>query len=256
MPIFTPPDLEDFFPPVIWFEGTAFEINRLTLVRIVAALALMLVMVCAAKKAKVVPGRFQGAIEWVLNFVRNSIVDDILGKEKGRQYFPLIATIFLTVLAFNITGIVPFLDLPGTSTMGMPLVLALWAYVSYLWAGLREKGVKGFLKDSMFPPGVPKALYILLAPLEGLQVFVIRPATLAIRLLANMIAGHLLIALCFVATSYFLFDSSGPMQVLGAGTFVASAAFFVFEAFVAVLQAYVFAILTASYISLAVEKEE
>ncbi len=225
------------------------------MVRLIAMTVLLLLFVVAARRAKVVPGRFQNAIEMILDFARRNIAYEVLGEKVGRRYFPWIATVLCTVFIMNITGVVPFLNIAGTSVIGLPIVLALCTYVVYLVAGVRAQGVGSFLKASLFPPGVPKFLYVLLTPIEFLQVFVLRPATLAIRLLANMVAGHLMLAICYAATSYFLFESSGAMKAFGAGTFVAGFGFFLFEVFVAALQAYVFAILTAVYISLSVEAE-
>jgi F-type H+-transporting ATPase subunit a len=252
---FHAPTVADFFPPAIFFEGTPFEFNRIMLVRVIAAIFLLTIFVIAARRARLVPGRFQNAIEMILDFVRNAIAVEVLGERDGRKYFPLLATIFCTVLVMNIAGVVPGLNIAGTSVVGLPIVLALWTYVMYLSAGIKAQGMGGFLKSSLLPPGVPKALYLLLAPIEFLQVFVLRPATLAIRLLANMVAGHLMLAICFAATSFFLFNSDGAMKLFSVGTFVAGFAFFFFEIFVAALQAYVFAILTAVYLNLSIEAE-
>jgi F-type H+-transporting ATPase subunit a len=125
----------------------------------------------------------------------------------------------------------------------------------YLSAGVKELGLGGFLKNSLFPPGVPWPMYVLLTPVEILQVFVLRPATLAIRLLANMVAGHLMLVLCFAATQYLLFEASDGMKAFGLVTALGGAAIYLFEIFVAVLQAYIFVVLTAVYIQLSVEKE-
>src|SRR5690606_32299263 len=120
--------------------------------------------------------------------------------------------------------------------------MAVWVYVMYLAAGIRQHGVGGFLKANLFPPGVPKPIYLLLTPIEALQVFVLRPATLALRLAANMMAGHLLLVLCFAATHYFFLEASGWLKSMGAVSFAAALAFTLFEIFVALLQAYVFTI--------------
>jgi len=252
---FHAPTVADFFPPAIFFEGTPFEFNRIMLVRVIAAAVLLTVFVIAARRARLVPGRFQNAIEMILDFVRNSIAIEVLGEKDGRKYFPLLATIFCTVLVMNITGVVPFLNIAGTSVIGLPIVLAAWTYVMYLGAGVKAHGLGGYLKNSLLPPGVPKPLYLLLVPIEFLQVFILRPATLVIRLLANMVAGHLMLAICFAATSFFLFESDGAMKLFGVGTFIAGSGFFFFEIFVAALQAYVFAILTAVYLNMSLEAE-
>jgi F-type H+-transporting ATPase subunit a len=190
-----------------------------------------------------------------LDFCRNSISIEILGEKDGKKYASVITTIFFATLFFNITGVIPFLNIAGTSVIGMPIVLAMWVYVPYLSEGVKKFGVGGYLMLSLCPPGVPWPIYILLTPVEFLQVFLLRPATLVIRLLANMMAGHLLLALCFAATSFLFFEASGALKAFGAVTFVAGFAFFLLEVFVAALQAYVFSILTAVYLQMSISEE-
>ncbi len=223
--------------------------------RFVAVAVLLILMVVAARRAQLVPRRGQNMAELLLDFVRVNVAQDILGKEKAQKYVALLTTIFFAIFAFNITGIVPGLNIAGTSLIGLPVMLALWVYVMYLGAGVKAHGVGGFLKNSLFPPGVPWPLYILLAPVEFLQVFVLRPVTLAIRLMANMVAGHLMLVLCFSATQFLLFDAAGGFKVLGALTLAGGFAITLFEVFVAALQAYIFVVLTAVYLSQSVEEE-
>ncbi|WP_456846523.1 F0F1 ATP synthase subunit A [Cellulomonas sp. P5_C6] len=239
----------------MWFEGTPFEINRIILVRFIAVIALLLIFIIGAKRAKLVPGRFQSLLEMGLDFCRNSIAYEILGEKEGKRFVPLITTIFFAVLFFNMTGVIPFLNIAGTSVIGLPIIFALWVYVVYQYEGVKKFGFGGYLKHSLFPPGVPWPIYILLTPVEFLQVFILRPATLVIRLLANMLAGHLLLALCFAATSFLLFEASAGLKAFGVVTFVAGFGFFLLEVFVAALQAYVFSILAAVYLQMATTAE-
>ena len=118
----------------------------------------------------------------------------------------------------------------------------------------RKHGVK-FFSNALFPAGVPKPFYALVTPIELLSTFILRPVTLALRLLMNMIAGHLLLVLCFSATQYFFFEADGLFKLFGAGTLVFGFAFTIFEILVAVLQAYVFTLLTTVYIQLALADE-
>lgn len=252
---FHAPTIADFFPAPILLEGSFLEVNRLQLVRLVAALALVIFMVVVARRASLVPGRTQNVVEVLLDFVRVNVAQEILGAERARKYVPLLTTLFFAILAFNLTGVVPFLNIAGTSLIGLPLMLALWVYVMYLGAGIRAQGFGGFLKSNLFPPGVPPLMYVLLTPIEFLTVFVLRPATLALRLMANMVAGHLMLVLTFSATQFFLLEASGAMKVFGALTLVSGIALTLFEVFVAALQAYIFVVLTAVYINLSVEAE-
>ncbi len=251
---FHAPSIAEFFPPAIFGDGTIFEFNRIMLIRVIAAIALLTIFWIAASRAKVVPNRFQGGIEFMLDFVKGQIVEPVMGAE-GKKFLPFLTTLFLSIVFFNITGVIPFLNIAGTSLIGLPLVMALWVYVMYLYQGVKKHGLGGYLKNSLFPPGVPKPIYILLTPIEALQVFILRPATLALRLAANMIAGHLLLVLCFAATQYFFFEAAGAMKAMSAVTFAAGFAFVLFEIFVALLQAYVFTMLSAVYLNMALEEE-
>lgn len=240
----------EFFPPAFLFEGTPFELNRIMLVRIVATIVLVAVFWLAARRARLVPGRAQGAAEMALDFVRVNIAEEVLGKESGRRATALLTVIFFGVFAMNITGIVPLLNIAGSSVIGVPLIFAAIAYVGFIAAGVRAQGAGGFLKSSLFPTGVPKLLYVILTPIEFLSTFILRPLTLTIRLLANMLVGHLLLVLCFGATHYLFFEAAGAMKALGTVTFAAGFAFTLFEIFVAALQAFIFTLLTAVYIQL------
>lgn len=224
------------------------------LVRVVAAVVLITLFVLAARRARLVPGRGQNVAEMMLDFVRVSIVQEVMG-DKGKRFVPMLTTIFFAILAFNITGVIPFLNIAGTSLMGLPLLMALWVLAMYLFRGVQRFGLFGYLKNSLFPPGVPWFLYVLITPIEALQVFVFRPLTLALRLCANMIAGHLLLVLAFGGTHYLFFEASGALKAAGAFSLVGGLAFTLFEILVAALQAYVFTLLAGVYINMAIEEE-
>jgi len=251
---YSPPTIEEFFPPAILFEGTRFEINRIVLVRLLAIVALVLVFWLGTRKMKTVPGRFQGVVEMALNLVRVNIAEDLLGEKDGKRFLPLLTTIFFMVLFMNLTGIIPGLNIAGTSTIGMPLVLAVAAYLAFMYAGLRKHPV-AFLKNSLLPPGVPWPLYIIVTPIEFVSTFILRPVTLTLRLLMNMVVGHFLLVLFFSATHFFILYSDSWMALFGVGTIAFSIAFTFFEILVSLLQAYVFTLLTAVYLQLALAEE-
>jgi F-type H+-transporting ATPase subunit a len=248
------PSIDEFFPGALLFEGTDFEINRIMLVRFVAVAALLLVFWLGTRRMTVVPGRFQSLVEMGLDLVRVNIADDLLGKRDGKRFLPILTTIFFMVLFMNLTGVIPFLNIAGTSVIGVPLVLAIVAYVTFIYAGIR-KNPKNFFKNSLFPSGVPWPVYIIVTPIELISTFIIRPITLTLRLMMNMIVGHLLLVLFFAATQFFVIQLSGGWTLLGVGTLAFGFVFTLFEILVAVLQAYVFALLTAVYIQLAVAEE-
>ncbi|MDY5129438.1 F0F1 ATP synthase subunit A [Actinotignum urinale] len=249
---FEAPGLNEFFPNPIFFAGTPFEMNRVMLIRLISATVLLILCILYAKRAKLVPGRAQATMEALLDFSRIQIGEEIMGG-KARRYQPFIATIFLGVLFMNITGIIPGLQLAATSVVGMPIVYAIFGYITFIVAGIMERGCGRFFKEQLFPPGVPKALYILLTPIEFISNFVVRPVTLVMRLLANMLAGHMLLVVCFVGTHFLLFSMSGASGIaFGTLTFMGGIMAVLFEAFVACIQAYIFAMLSAVYIQLSI----
>ena len=247
------PSLAEFFPPALFFEGSVFEINRLMLIRFLVVAVLLVLFVLGTRRLRVVPTRGQSVMELAIGFVQTNIVEQNLGVKDGKRFGPLLISMFFFIVFMNITGIIPGLNLAGTSVFGMPIVLALVSYVVFIYAGLK-KHPGTFLKASLFPPNVPIALYLIVTPIEFLSTFILRPITLSIRLLMNMVAGHMLLVLCFSATSFFLATMS-VFSLFSIGTLAFGLAFTVFEILVAVLQAYVFVFLTAVYIQLALAEE-
>jgi len=252
---FQGPTIGEFFPDVILFAGTPFEMNRIMIIRIIVLLAIVIIFSIGTYRMKLVPGRFQGLIEILLGYPRR-VGEELLGEKDGKKFLPLLTTIFFLVLGMNITGIVPGMNIAGTSVIGLPIVLAVISYVTFIGAGLK-KHPGTFLKNSLVPPGVPVYLAPLIAIIEFISTFVLRPVTLTLRLTMNMVVGHLLLVLFFTATSFFfgLLGNGNPLGLLGAGTLLFGFAFSVFEILVAILQAYVFTLLTAVYTQLALAEE-
>lgn len=252
-PEFHGPSIDEFFPDAVFQLGD-LVVNRIHLIQFLATIAVVLIFWLGTRRMKVVPGRFQSIVEMGLDFVRVNIAEDLLGKKDGQRFLPILSTIFFMILFMNITGIIPFLNIAGTSIIAVPLLLAVVSYVTFIYAGIK-KSPKNFFKNSLFPSGVPPVLYIIVTPLEFISTFIIRPITLTLRLLMNMMVGHLMLVLFFVATQFFIIDLGGWWSALGAGTLAFGFAFTLFEILVAFLQAYVFTILTAVYIQLAVAEE-
>ena len=260
---FEPPSINEFYPQAVLFANTPFEMNRIMMIRILIMAVLLVVFSLWAGKFKtayqtgqVVPSRFQLMGEISLNFVRKSIAHEQLGEKDGDRFLPLLATTFFIVLGMNITGIIPSLNIAGTSVIGLPIVLALAAYVTFIYAGIKKHGAH-FFKLALIPNGVPAVFLPLVFLIELLSTFILRPVTLALRLTMNMIAGHLLLVLCFSATQFFIFSplATGVTKAFGAGTFLFGFVFTLFEILVAFLQAYVFTLLTTVYIQLALSDE-
>ncbi|MDQ4025021.1 MAG: F0F1 ATP synthase subunit A [Actinomycetota bacterium] len=237
-----------FFWDPILLEGTPFEINRVVLLMFVAGLA-CLAFFRAGAKARLVPkGFFQNAAEQAYTFVRNQIAVDVIGPKDGPKYAPYLASLFFFIFFCNLLEIVPGINFPVTSRMAVPAALAFLTYVIFVFIGFKKQGFR-FLKDTLFPPGVPKMVAPLLAVIEFASVFVIRPLTLAIRLLANMMAGHVLLTIFFIFTHRLIIEDFGPAAPMGLITLLVAAGLLVFEMLVISIQAYIFTLLTAFYIS-------
>ncbi|MBO9040035.1 F0F1 ATP synthase subunit A [Curtobacterium flaccumfaciens pv. flaccumfaciens] len=247
------PSINEFFPDALLWAGTPFEIDRVVLIRFFAVAVLLVFAFVGTRALKLVPNRGQAFIEYAFDVVRRNTFDN-LGEKDGKRFLPLLATIFFGVLFMNLTGLIPGMNLAGTSRIAMPMILAIVAYLAFIYAGLR-KHPGTFLKNSLFPPGVPWPLYIIVTPIELVSTFVLRPVTLTLRLLMNMVVGHLLLVLFFSATQFFFFDASLGFKAFGVGTIAFGIAFSFFEILVALLQAYVFMLLTAVYIQLALADE-
>lgn len=224
-----------------------FELNRITIMRVVISVLVAAGFAFAMRSPKVIPRGVQNVAESMLDFVRINIAEEILGKENGRKFLAVIASIFFATIFLNLSSIVPFLNISSNARIGMPLVMAGVAYITYLWVGIAKYGFFGFIKSSIVLPGVPLAIQPLLIPIEFISTFVLRPFTLTIRLMANMLAGHIMLVLFFAATQFFLF--SGTWHVVFAPfALIAGVGFTFFELLVIGLQAYIFALLTAVYI--------
>ena len=252
--LFHIPTLGEFFPPAIFFAGTPFEFNRVQLVRLIVIAVVLIVMCVIASRAKLVPGRAQSIVELLIEFVHTNIIQNTLGIREGRRFAPFLITLFFLILTMNLAGVVPGLNLAGTSVIGLPLVLALWTFVTYVVAGVKKRGIGGYLKHETAPPGLPKAIYLLLVPIEFLQVVLIRWASLTIRLLANMVAGHIMLVVFIGLTQGLLFSGS---WLIIASPFAGALAIGIygFEIFVAALQAFIFTMLAAVYIQMATSDE-
>lgn len=245
---FHEPALDEFFPPALFFEGTPFEFTRITLVQLVAFTAVSLFFILAFRKVSVVPRGIQNLGEVAIDFIRVHVVESVMG-EKGLRYLPYLVTLFFFILAMNLAGVTPGLNIAGTSVVAIPVMLAILSWVIFNAAGIKKHGVGKYLKDNLFPPGVPAAIYPLLTPIEFLSTFILRPVTLTIRLLANMMAGHFMLVLFMSGATFLLLHAELWLKPFGLVSAVMGLAITGFEIFIALLQAYIFTLLTALYIA-------
>ena len=233
--------------------GIDLSINRVVLQMFFVGLLVWGLFFFAFRRPKLVPSGLQNVMEAFVDFIRNQIVLEVIGRD-GLRYMPYLTTLFVFVLLGNLGGIIPPILFPLNGRMALPAIMAICSLLLFISVGISQQGLGHYFKSTLFPPGIPWPVYILLTPIELISTFVVRPVTLAIRLLANMIAGHLILSVFFVATGYML-TSMNISTLFGVGALVFSVALIAFELFVAGLQAYVFTILSAVYIAGALEPE-
>ncbi|PMC76626.1 ATP synthase F0 subunit A [Brachybacterium sp. UMB0905] len=246
--------MDEFFPDAILFAGTPFEFNRIQLVRLIILAATLIFLCIVASRARLVPGRTQSIVELLFDFVNTNIVVAVLGERDGKRFAPWLISTFVLILVMNLGFMVPGLNMSGTAVIGFPLLLALATFVIYMVAGIKAHGLGGYLKHATAPPGVPKIVYLLLVPIEAIQVFVVRWASLTIRLLANMVGGHMIIVV-LIGLTHFLVVSLSLLTIASPFAAGLSLLVFAFKIFVAGLQAFIFTILSAVYIQMAVSDE-
>ncbi len=253
---FQAPGLSEFYPePLAEFSllGVDFAITRITLGLFVATTAMLVFMVLAARRPQIVPSKLQFVGESGYSLVRDGIARDVVGP-KGLPFAPFLAALFFFILANNLMAIIPLAQISPMSRFAFPLVLALICWALYIYIGIREQGAGRYFKDILFLPGVPKAMYVLVTPIEILQNFIVRPFTLAVRLFANMFAGHMLLVVFSLGAVYLLSRDNfsivfGPISALMAIVMT------FFELLVIFLQAYVFTVLMGTYLNGSIEAE-
>ncbi len=241
-------DLPPIFESVPWFDKFMLQ----AIVSVIIILAFWLIM---ARKNAMVPSKSQFIGETAYMFIRNSIARDSIGHD-FRKYLPFLIAIFSFVLVNNLWGIFPLTLMPTTAHAGWAYGLAGLVFILYNAVGLAKHGPFGYLKHTVLPAGVPWYMWPLIIPLEFLSNIIVRPVTLALRLFANMFAGHLLV-LVFVLGGEYLLLHSEPIinKIAGGASLIFSMAIFALEIFVQSLQAFIFTVLTAVYISSAAAEE-
>ena len=253
---FHAPSIEEFeWPTIVDIHvfGIDLSINRVVLQMFLVVLIVWGLFFFAFRKPKLVPFGLQNVMESVVDFVRNQIALEVIGRD-GLRFVPYLTTLFCFVFLGNVGGITPPVFFPLTGRMALPAIMAICSLLLFISVGISQQGFGTYFRNTLFPPGMPWPIYILLTPIELISTFIVRPVTLAIRLLANMIAGHLILSVFFVASGYML-TSMNISTVFGVGALIFAVALIAFELFVAGLQAYVFTILSAVYIAGALEPE-
>ena len=234
--------LEQFaLHPVLGPIGRSVNFTQANLTMLVGALLVMALLVYGSRPKATVPGRWQSLAEMLYQFVHSMAIDQI-GAE-GRAFFPFIFTLFVFVLMGNLIGLIPFM-FTYTSHIAITGAMALFIITMVTVVGLRHHGLHFF--SYFAPPGAPAALMPLIVLIEIVS-YLSRPVSLSMRLFANMMAGHMILAV--FASFAVVLGSLGLVGLVGAVIpFAVNIPLIGFELLVACLQAYVFAILTCIYL--------
>ncbi len=242
------------FPPIShaveWktflFGDGPFGVNKVVLLMWVSVVLVFGFFYIASKRQQLVPAGVQNVAEMAVDFIQNGIIAQTIGEE-GMVWTPFLLTMFSFILVCNIWEIIPVVQMPVNARIALPMFMALLVYVIYHVVGIAKQGVGGYLKSSLIPPGVPKAILPLLMFIELITMLVTKPLSLCVRLFANMFAGHLLL-ITFSVISATLWALQ-PTVVILPFSFFLLVALTGFEVLVAFLQAFIFTILTGVYIS-------
>jgi len=235
-------------------------LTKISLLMIISMVLIIAFFVMTFRKAQLVPAsKSQKYAEGIVDIVRKGVVLEVMGPE-GMKYLPFLFSIFIFIWVNNSWGILPFAQIPTTSRMAIPAFLAILVWFVFNIEGIRAQGGWHYLKSVLFPPGVPWPIYILVTPIEFVSVFLVRPLTLAVRLAANMIAGHLILTIFAIGTWYLFSHMWAPgaspvVAVFGIFSFALQIFMTAFEVLVALLQAYIFTMLTALFVGSAVNPQ-
>ncbi|WP_086665757.1 F0F1 ATP synthase subunit A [Lentzea kentuckyensis] len=261
--VFNPPGKEDILlPPLFTWSrplGLPFdlEVTKPQVLLVLSVVIIITFFLVTTRNLKLIPSRWQFAAESVYDFGRNTIAREQIGAKEFAPYVPLIVSIFCFVLVNNLYGLIPLVQFPTFTHSGFPFAVALIIiFPLYHFVGIRKFGLKGYLRNQFIIAGVPKpVLWGLLIPTEVILKFFFDPVNLAIRVFAAMFAGHLLILVFTLGSEFMLLHAPiylKPVSLLG---FALAIGLFFLEALVQVLQAYIFALLSAHFIGRALAEQ-
>jgi F-type H+-transporting ATPase subunit a len=247
------------FPPVshavewtIIFGGETFGVNKVVILMWLSVVLVFGFFLIASRRQQLVPAGVQNLAESTVDFIRNGIIMQTMG-EDGLFYTPFLLTMFSFIFVCNIWEIIPVAQMPVNARIALPMFMAVLVYVMYHFVGIKRQGLGGYLKSSLVPPGVPKAILPLLVFIEIITLLITKPLSLCVRLFANMFAGHLLL-ITFAVISATLWAVQWQIVILPFSSFLLFA-LTGFEVLVAFLQAFIFTILTAVYIGQSMHPE-
>ncbi|MBL7499718.1 F0F1 ATP synthase subunit A [Frankia sp. CNm7] len=223
-----------------------FYLNKATALVLFSALFVGVLFWLAYRRASIVPRGLQNFVESIYDFIDTQISRDIIGKD-GPRYTPYLMVLFSFVLICNLLAVIPAAQFPATSRIAIPMMLAVITWVLFNYAGIKAHGAGPYFKEMVDPaPTAPLGIRLLLAPIEILSTLIVRPFTLAVRLFANMFAGHMLLLVFSLGGEYMLHDAK--LAAAGVVALIMAVVLTGFELIIDVLQAYIITVLTAAYI--------
>lgn len=202
---------------------------------ILAILVVSIFLILSIKNKKIIPNRFQAMSELLYEFIANMINDNI--GHKGKKFFPFIFTLFTFILFGNLLGMLPY-SFTFTSHIIVTFALAMFIFLFITLIGIFMHGFKFF--GLFVPKGVPMLMLPLMIPIEIIS-YLSRPISLSVRLFANMMAGHTMLKIF----AGFVFS----LGIFGIAPLIVDVALTALEVLIAILQAYVFTILTCIYLN-------
>lgn len=241
------------FPPIneiLRWQDLYPSFNKIAMIAVAAALiSITLFLIASRRDPLVAPTGARNLAEIIIEFIEESIVMQTLGKS-GLRWTPFLLSLFIFIFLVNIPGVIPIIQMPATARIAIPLSLALLVWVIYIGTGIKHQGI-GYFGHLLWPPGVPTALKPLVGFIEFISTIIVTPFSLTVRLMANMLAGHILLVTFALLTEALLLAETNqlflvPMSILPFGMLMFLTAF---EILVSFLQAYIFAILAAVYIN-------
>ena len=245
------------FPPIneiLRWSDVFPSFNKVAIISVLAAvIASVIFLIAGNADGSKTPKGVRNLAEAIVDFIENQIVMPTMGRD-GLGWTPFLLSLFSFIYLCNVPGIIPVIQMPATARMALPLFLSLLVWVVFIGVGFKHQGL-GYLKNSLFPPGVPGPLYILVTPIEFISTFLVRPFSLTVRLFANMLAGHILLVTFALLTKELVQGGNIALVPVGILPFFMLVFLTAFEVLVAFLQAYIFTILAAVYIGGAAHPE-
>lgn len=241
------------FPPInaiLRWQDIFPTFNKIGLIAVLSALIGILIFWLASRHDNSsAPKGIRNFAESIIEFIENGIVMQTIGRQ-GLGWTPFLMSLFIFIYLCNLPGIIPILQMPATARLAIPLALALLVWATFIGTGLKHQGA-GYFGHLLWPPGVPVFLKPLVGLIEFISTIFVTPFSLTVRLMANLMAGHiLLVTFGLLAEALFRAQTNQaflvPMGILPLIMLIGVTAF---EVLVGFLQAYIFTILAAVYIS-------